>query len=101
MAEEEVIKKKKTSASLNNAMKKLNKAEEVYARLIISMSNKVRLKLYRKIASLMKNRFSLMDALDMLHDGASNGGKTPASLWLLQLPRGGDRLTMVKPFPKL
>ena len=50
MAEEEGIKKKKTSQSLNNAMKRLGKAEEYYARLIMQFSNKERLKLYRKIA---------------------------------------------------
>lgn len=98
MAEEEVIKKKKTSASLNNAMKKLNKAEEVYARLIISMSNKVRLKLYRKIASLMKNRFSLMDALDMLHDGASNGGKNPGEPLAIAIAAWGRALNNGKTF---
>ena len=98
MAEEEVIKKKKTSASLNNAMRKLNKAEEVYARLIISMSNKVRLKLYRKIASLMKNRFSLMDALDMLHDGASNGGKNPGEPLAIAIAAWGRALNNGKTF---
>ena len=45
--------------------------------MICSMSNGTRLKIYRKIASLMRNRFSLMNALDMLHDGVSNGGKNP------------------------
>lgn len=59
--------------SFHNAVRKLNKVEEYYAKMILQFSNKTRLKLYRKIASLMKNRFSLMDALDMLHDGASNG----------------------------
>ena len=51
MAEEEVIKKKKSSKTLNNAMRNLNKAEEYYARLIITLSNKTRLKLYRKSAT--------------------------------------------------
>ena len=98
MAEEESIKKKKTSKSLNNAMKKLNKAEEVYARFIISLSNKVRLKLYRKIASLMKNRFSLMDALDMLHDGASNGGKNPGEPLAIAIASWGRSLNNGKTF---
>ena len=68
---------KSKSASLQKAMKKLNVVEEYYARMICSMSNGTRLKIYRKIASLMRNRFSLMNALDMLHDGVSNGGKNP------------------------
>ena len=60
MAEEEGIRKKQTSKSLQSAMRKLNKGEEYYARLIIQFSNKTRLKVYRKIASLMRNRFSLI-----------------------------------------
>ncbi len=98
MAEEEGIKKKKTSKSLNNAMKKLNKAEEYYARIIIQFSNKERLKLYRKIASLMRNRFSLMDALDMLHDGASNGGKNPGEPLAIAIAAWGKALNNGKTF---
>lgn len=98
MAEEEVIKKKKTSKSLQSAMKKLNKAEEYYARMVISFSNKTRLKLYRKIASLMKNRFSLMDALDMLHDGASNGGKNPGEPLAVAIAAWGRSLNNGKTF---
>lgn len=59
----------KRSASLQKAMSRLNAVEVQYARLVVNMSNGARLKLYRKIASLMRNRFSLMDALDRLHDG--------------------------------
>ena len=101
MAEEEVIKKKKTSKSLNNAMKKLGKAEEYYARLIIQFSNKERLKLYRKIASLMRNRFSLMDALDMLHDGASNGGKNNGEPMAIAIAAWGKGLNNCKTFSEV
>lgn len=69
---------RRKSHNMQMAMRKLNVVEEFYAKLILNFSNKVRLKIYRKIASLMKNRFSLMDALDMLHDGASNSGKNPS-----------------------
>ncbi len=69
--------KKNTSTSLQKAMKSLNKAEEYYAKLICNLANSSRLKIYRKIASLMRNRFSLMNALEMLHDSVSNGGKNP------------------------
>ncbi len=99
MAEEEVpVKKKQTSKSLATAMRKLNKAEEYYARLIIQFSNKTRLKLYRKIASLMRNRFSLMDALDMLHDGASNGGKNPGEPLAIAIAAWGRSLNNGKTF---
>lgn len=68
---------KRRSASMARAMKQLNAFEVYYAKMICNFSNQTRLKIYRKIASLMRNRFSLMNALDMLHDGASNGGKNP------------------------
>lgn len=89
---EEGISKKHTSKSLQSAMKKLNKVEEYYAKMIIIFSNKTRLKLYRKIASLMRNRFSLMDALDMLHDGASNGGKNPGEPLAIAIAAWGRSL---------
>ena len=89
---EDGINIKHTSKSLQSAMKKLNKIEEYYARLIILFSNKTRLKLYRKIASLMRNRFSLMDALDMLHDSASNGGKNPGEPLAIAIAAWGRSL---------
>ncbi len=69
---------KRRSDALTRAMKKVGAVEIQYAKLVTKMSNKTRLKMYRKIASLMSNRFSLMDALDLLYDGASNGGKSPS-----------------------
>ena len=68
---------KNRSSSMARAMKQLNTIEVYYAKMICNFSNQTRLKIYRKIASLMRNRFSLMNALDMLHDGASNSGKNP------------------------
>ena len=73
MAEEQKN-KRSSSNSMQKAMRQLNVIEEYYAKLICNFSNEARLKLYRKIASLMRNRFSLMSALDMLHDSASDGG---------------------------
>lgn len=93
MAEE-----KRKPQSLQRAMRNFNKVEEYYARMIIQFSNKVRLKVYRKIASLMKNRFSLMDALDMLHDGASNGGKNPGEPLAIAIAAWGRALNNGKTF---
>lgn len=72
MAEE-----RRQSSALSKAKKSFNSIEIYYARMICNFSNETRLKIFRKIASLMSNRFSLMNALDMLYDGASNGGKNP------------------------
>ena len=96
MAENEV--KIKKSKSMQNAMMKLNVIEQYYAKLIMLFSNKVRLKLYRKIASLMRNRFSLMDALDMLYDGASNGGKNPGEPLAIAIAAWGKSLNNGKTF---
>ena len=95
---EEVIKKKKSSKTLHKAMRNLSKAEEYYAKVIIGFANKTRLKLYKKIASLMRNRFSLMDALDMLHDGASNGGKNPGEPLAIAIASWGRSLNNGKTF---
>lgn len=96
MAENEV--KIKKSKSMQNAMMKLNAVEQSYAKMIMLFSNKVRLKLYRKIASLMRNRFSLMDALDMLYDGASNGGKNPGEPLAIAIAAWGKSLNNGKTF---
>lgn len=96
MAEESA--KKKTSKSLQQAMRKFNAAEEYYAKFMIAFAGKTRLKLYRKIASLMRNRFSLMDALDMLHDSASNGGKNPGEPLAIAIAAWGRALNNGKTF---
>lgn len=64
-------------ARTRRALRKVSAVEVKYAQIICQCSNKTRLKMYRKIASLMANRFSLMDALDMLYNGASDNGKNP------------------------
>ena len=90
--------KKKKVSSVQKAMRNLGKAEEFYAKVIMAFSGKVRLKLYRKIASLMHNRFSLMDALDMLHDGASKGGKNPGEPLAIALASWARALNNGKTF---
>ncbi len=67
--------KNSAHANLNKAIQKLNAIEVTYAKIICNMSGGARLKIYRKIASLMSNRFSLMNALDMLHSNLSNEGR--------------------------
>lgn len=62
-------------ANMSRAINRLNALEVQYAKIICNMSGGARLKIYRKIASLMANRFSLMNALDMLHSNLSNEGK--------------------------
>ena len=90
MAEEK--NKRSSSNSMQKAIRQLNMVEEYYAKMICNFSNETRLKLYRKIASLMRNRFSLMSALDMLHDSASNGGKNPSEPMAIAIACWGRNL---------
>ncbi len=48
-----------------------------YAMAICRMSGGTRLKIYRKLISLLHNRFSLMDALDRIKNIITNDGKNP------------------------
>jgi len=61
------------------ADKKFSLAEinRYYAMIICRMSNGTRLKIYRKLISLLHNRFSLMDALDRIRGIITNDGKNP------------------------
>ena len=42
-----------------------------YAKMMMNFSQNERLRIYRKLAALLRNRFSLMDALERLRNIAS------------------------------
>lgn len=48
-----------------------------YAMIICRMSDGTRMQIYRKLISLLRNRFSLMDALDRIRGIITNDGKNP------------------------
>ena len=48
------------------------------AKTILCHSQQERLRIYRKLAALLRNRFSLMDALERLQAIASDNGKDPS-----------------------
>lgn len=72
------------------AKSKFNLADinRYYAMIICRMSNGARLKIYRKLISLLRNRFSLMDALDRIRGIITNDGKIPMNLWLWRFCTG-------------
>ncbi len=74
MADKKNLGKIKNPA-LIKAMQSLGKVERLYAIALVRMDGKGRLKIYRKLSSLLKNRFSMMDSLERLYDIASDGGK--------------------------
>ncbi|MCL2338764.1 MAG: type II secretion system F family protein, partial [Proteobacteria bacterium] len=49
----------------------------LYARLSFRMQSAKRMETYRKLASLLRNDFTLMDALDRIYQVESKGGKKP------------------------
>ena len=88
----------KNRNTFEKAMKSLGSIETYYARIVCNFSNASRLKIYRKLASLLRNRFSLMDALDMLHDGLTNGGKKQGEPMAIAMASWGHALQNGVPF---
>ena len=91
--------KKSSKAKSAVAFKKrFNMLETYYARIICNLANAKRLKFYRKIASLMRNRFSLVSALEMLHRIESNEGKNPNEPMAIALASWAQDLQNGLPF---
>ncbi len=88
----------KTRSYLRKAARSASAIETYYAKMICNFSNSTRLKIYRKLASLLRNRFSLMDALDMLHDGLTNGGKNNGEPMAIAMASWGRALQNGVPF---
>ena len=66
-----------------------------YAQIMMKLHQNDRLRIYRKLASLLRNRFSLMDALERLKNIASDNGKNQSdtlavamSCWMEALQNG-------------
>ena len=66
-----------------------------FARFMVRLHSEDRLEMYRKLAALLKNRFSLMDALERLYQIASKDGKNTSdsmalavSSWMVQIRNG-------------
>ena len=71
-----------------------------YAQLTVRLFTSDRLSVYRKLKSLIHNRFSLMDALERMYQIASKDGKNPNDTLALALSdwmasvRNGDSLSV-------
>ena len=73
----------------------MNRLELWYARLVFRMNTEKRMATIRKLASLLRNDFTLMDALSRLEMIESDGGKKPGEpfaivmrVWQQNLERG-------------
>ena len=89
---------KKISA-FNKAIKgNTNKYIAAVAKFFCQLSGKKRLKIYRKLAALLKNRFSLMNALEMIYSGLSDEGKNPYDPMAVAVSAWGRALQEGLPF---
>lgn len=68
---------KNGSEAMDRLSQASNSLNEWYARIVVRLFTSDRLAVYRKLMALLKNRFSLMDALDRLYQIASKDGKNP------------------------
>lgn len=83
--------------------KEFNGFEIIYAKYRVRHAMDKRLRVYRKLASLLRNRFSLMDALERLYGIASDEGKEPHNTiaiaitnWMRSLQSGDSFSTALR-----
>lgn len=85
-------KEETTNAAFNKAMKSLGSLEVSFAKFRVGMAGKARLKIYKKLASLLRNRFSLMNALDIMYDSITDSGKHPNEPMAIAIASWGKAL---------
>ncbi len=88
----------KKQNAFNKAMRNTNQWLLTYAKIMCNISNQKRLKVYRKLAALLRNRFSLMNALDMVYNGISEEGRRPNDPMAIALSMWGRSLQEGHPF---
>ncbi len=88
----------KKQSAFNKAMRNTNQWLLTYAKIICNLSNQKRLKIYRKLAALLRNRFSLMNALDMVYNGISEEGRKPNDPMAIAISMWGRSLQEGHPF---
>ena len=88
---------KKEKSKGKSASDSLNLA---YAKICVRLFTSDRLAVYRKLMALVRNRFSLMDAMERLYQIASKDGKKPddtmaiaITQWMASI-RSGDSLSV-------
>ena len=95
----EVEEKKKNNSSFHKAMKTLNSLEVSFAKFRVGSATSDRLKVYKKLASLLGNRFSLMSALDIMYDSITDCGKNPSEPMAIAIASWGKSLQNGFPVP--
>lgn len=85
-------KEENSNAAFNKAMKSLGSLEVSFAKFRIGMAGKARLKVYKKLASLLRNRFSLMNALDIMYASITDNGKHASEPMAIAIASWGKAL---------
>ncbi len=87
-------------AALRQAEKPINPADIFFSKFMVKLYTSDRLAFYYKLKALLKNRFSLMDALERMYQIYSKDGKKPTesmavaiSVWMQQI-RNGDSFSV-------
>lgn len=88
----------KKRSAFNRAMMNTGGWMRGYAKFICNLSNKGRLKIYRKLAALLRNRFSLMNSLDMIYNGITDDGQNPNEPMAIAISAWGRSLQEGRPF---
>lgn len=95
--------KSERSDLARKAMSKTDMASMAYARMMVRLFTSDRLAVYNKLKSLLRNRFSLMDALDRMYQIASKNGKSPddsmaiaLSCWMRSIQNGDSFATALR-----
>lgn len=65
------------SSIAQKGMHRANAINTAFAKFMVRISTSDRLAFYKKLRALLRNRFSLMDALDRMYQIASKEGKNP------------------------
>ncbi len=79
--------------------RRISKIEEGYARISVRwLDGETRLRFYRKLASLLRNRFSLMDALDRMYQIYSEDGKNKGEPFAIAIACWSRSLSSGMPF---
>ena len=91
------LKKKKMTPDVSGP---INPADMVFAKFMVRLYTSDRLAFYYKLKALLRNRFSLMDALERMYQIYSKDGKKPTetmavacTVWMSQI-RNGDTFSV-------
>jgi type II secretory pathway component PulF len=76
-----------------------SKLDILYAKFMFRFDNEKRMSLYRKLASMLRNDFTLMDALDRILAVESRGGSKPKEPFAIVLSAWQENLEAGMSFP--